>query len=289
LPPAVIEEIKRQTRALAGELNVKGLMNVQFAVQFAERGTMHPDRYTVYVLEVNPRASRTVPFVSKATGIPLARYAALVMAGKTLDELGLNKEVTPKHYSVKESVFPFNKFLGVDIILGPEMRSTGEVMGIDDSFPLAFAKSQIAAYSSLPQPGDGQVFISVAERDKPVVLPIARELAEMGYKLIATRGTAKMLRAAGITVEEVNKLQQGRPNLIDYMKNKQIALIINTPSGKGARTDEGKIRSAAVANGVTCITTLSAAHAAVEACRESHNRPWTVCALQDRFSKRHHE
>jgi carbamoyl-phosphate synthase large subunit len=291
LPPAVVEEIKRQTRALAGELNVKGLMNVQFAVQFAERGTMHQNRYTIYVLEVNPRASRTVPFVSKATGIPLARYAALVMVGKTLDELGLTEEVTPKYYSVKESVFPFNKFLGVDIILGPEMRSTGEVMGIDDSFPLAFAKSQIAANSSLPQPGDGQVFISVAERDKPAVLPIARELAEMGYKLLATRGTAKMLRAAGIAVEEVNKLQQGRPNLIDYMKNKQIALIINTPSGKGARTDEGKIRSAAVANGVTCITTLSAAHAAVEACRESRNRPWTVCALQDRFStkKSHHE
>ncbi len=289
LPPAVVEEIKRQTRALAGELNVKGLMNVQFAVQFAERGIMHQDRYTVYVLEVNPRASRTVPFVSKATGVPLARYASLVMVGKTLDELGLKEEVTPKHYSVKESVFPFNKFPGVDIILGPEMRSTGEVMGIDDSFPLAFAKSQMAASSSLPQPGDGQVFISVAERHKQEIIPIARALAEIGYKLLATRGTAKTLRAAGIEVEEVNKLQQGRPNLIDYMKNKQIALIINTPSGKGARTDEGKIRSTAVANGVTCITTLSAAQAAVEACRASLQRPWTVCALQDRFPKRCHE
>jgi carbamoyl-phosphate synthase large subunit len=205
------------------------------------------------------------------------------MVGKTLDELGLNEEVVPKHYSVKESVFPFNKFAGVDIILGPEMRSTGEVMGIDDSFPLAFAKSQMAANSALPEAKDGQVFISVAERDKREIVPIARGLAEMGYKLIATRGTAKMLRAAGIAVEEVNKLQQGRPNLIDYMKNKQIALIINTPSGKGARTDEGKIRSAAVANGVTCITTLAAAQAAVEACRASRQRPWTVCALQDRF------
>jgi carbamoyl-phosphate synthase large subunit len=290
LPPAVIEEIKRQARAMAQELNVRGLMNVQFAVSgirsqepsgATDSGLQNP---VVYVLEVNPRASRTVPFVSKATGIPLARYAALVMVGKTLDELGLFEEMVPKHYSVKESVFPFNKFLGVDIILGPEMRSTGEVMGIDDSFPLAFAKSQMAASSALPQATDGQVFISVAERDKHEVIPIARGLAEMGYKLIATRGTAKMLRAAGIAVEEVNKLQQGRPNLIDYMKNKQIALIINTPSGKGARTDEGKIRSAAVANGVTCITTLSAAHAAVEACRASRERPWTVCALQDRFS-----
>ncbi|MHB1425507.1 MAG: carbamoyl-phosphate synthase large subunit [Gemmataceae bacterium] len=275
LSPAVINEIKRQTRALAGELNVHGLMNVQLAIQ----GT------TIYVLEVNPRASRTVPFVSKAGGIPLARYAALIMVGKTLDELGLFEEKTPQHYSVKESVFPFNKFLGVDIILGPEMRSTGEVMGIDDSFPLAFAKSQMAANSALPQPGDGQVFISVAERDKSEVVPIARALAEMGYKLLATRGTAKVLRAAGIAVEEVSKLQQGRPNLIDYMKNKQVALILNTPSGKGARTDEGKIRSSAVANGVTCITTLSAAHAAVEACRASRQRPWTVCALQDRFPK----
>jgi carbamoyl-phosphate synthase large subunit len=273
LPPAVVEEIKEQTRALARELNVRGLMNVQLAVQGS----------TIYVLEVNPRASRTVPFVSKAVGIPLARYASLVMVGKTLEEMGLTQEMTPKHYSVKESVFPFNKFLGVDIILGPEMRSTGEVMGIDDSFPLAFAKSQMAANSALPQPGDGQVFISVAERDKQDVIPIARALAEMGYRLLATRGTAKVLRTAGIAVEEVSKLQQGRPNLLDCMKNKEIALILNTPSGKGARTDEGKIRSAAVASGVTCITTLSAAQAAVEACRASRQRPWTVCALQDRF------
>ena len=275
LPVDVIEEIKRLTRAMALELSVKGLMNVQFAVQ----------GNTVYVLEVNPRASRTAPFVSKATGISLARLASLVMVGKSLDDLGLFEEVTPKHYSVKESVFPFNKFTGVDIILGPEMRSTGEVMGIDDSFPLAFAKSQMAANSALPQPGDGQVFVSVAERHKQEVIPIARALVEMGYKLLATRGTAKALRAAGIVVEELNKLQQGRPNLIDYMKNKQISLILNTPSGKGSRTDEGKIRSAAVANGVTCITTLSAAHAAVEACRASRQRPWTVCALQDRFLK----
>ncbi len=295
LPPAVIEEIKRQARELARELQVKGLMNIQFAVSriadcglriadSSEQSAIRNPQSAIYVLEVNPRASRTVPFVSKATGVSLAQAASLLMVGKTLDELGLFEEVVPKHYSVKESVFPFNKFAGVDIILGPEMRSTGEVMGIDDSFPLAFAKSQMAANSALPEAKDGQVFISVAERDKQEVIPIARGLAEMGYKLIATRGTAKTLRAAGIAVEEVNKLQQGRPNLIDYMKNKQIALIINTPSGKGARTDEGMIRSAAVANGVTCITTLSAAHAAVEACRASRERPWTVSALQDRFN-----
>jgi carbamoyl-phosphate synthase large subunit len=272
LPPEVVAEIKRQSRELARELKVKGLMNVQFAV--TRDGT-------VYVLEVNPRASRTVPFVSKATGISLAGNAALVMVGRTLDELGLFEEVTPTHYSVKESVFPFNKFPGVDIILGPEMRSTGEVMGIDDSFPMAFAKSQLAANSPLPR--EGTVFVSVADRDKQEIIPIARALADMGYQLISTRGTAKALRAAGIVVQEVPKLQEGRPNLIDLMKNHQVALVINTPSGRGMRTDEGKIRAAAVANGVTCITTLAAAHAAVDACRVVREYELTVRALQERF------
>jgi carbamoyl-phosphate synthase large subunit len=244
---------------------------------------MTADAHTIiYVLEVNPRASRTVPFVSKATGISLARFAALVMVGHTLEELNLREEVVPKHYSVKESVFPFNKFQGVDIILGPEMRSTGEVMGIDTTFPMAFAKSQLAASSALPS--SGKIFISVAERDKAEMVPIARALVEIGYKLIATRGTSRALRQANIPVEEVPKLQEGRPNLIDYMKNKQIALVINTPSGKGARTDEGRIRASAVANGVTCITTLAAAHAAVEACRALRQHELTVTALQDRFT-----
>jgi carbamoyl-phosphate synthase large subunit len=272
LPAAVVEEIKRQTRELARELRVCGLMNVQFAVKDAD----------IFILEVNPRASRTVPFVAKATGVPLARYASLVMAGKTLDELGLTEEVTPTHYSVKESVFPFAKFPGVDIILGPEMRSTGEVMGIDDSFPVAFAKSQLAANSALP--ASGQVFVSVADRDKAEVVPVARELEALGYALIATRGTASALRTAGVAVREVPKLQEGRPNLIDYIQNDQIALVINTPSGKGARTDEGKIRAAAVAHGVTCITTLAAAQAAVEACRALRQRELTVRALQERFT-----
>jgi carbamoyl-phosphate synthase large subunit len=279
LPAGVVAEIKRQARELARELNVRGLMNVQFAV--SRDGT-------VYVLEVNPRASRTVPFVSKATGLPLARYAALVMVGRSLDELpdprtgrpGL-QEVVPDHFSVKESVFPFNKFPGVDIILGPEMRSTGEVMGIDHTFPVAFAKSQLAANAALPKAG--KVFISVADRDKAEIVAVARALVGMGYQVLSTRGTAGALRAAGIAVQEVPKLQEGRPNLIDLMKNDEIALVINTPSGKGARTDEGKIRAGAVANGVTCITTLAAAQAAVEACRALREHEVTVAALQDWF------
>jgi len=181
-------------------------------------------------------------------------------------------------------VFPFNKFPGVDIVLGPEMRSTGEVMGIDDSFPMAFAKSQLAASSPLPAP-NSRIFISVATRDKQDVIPIARSLVELGYRLLSTQGTTQVLRAAGISVDLVAKLSEGRPNLLDYMKNGEISLVINTPSGRGARTDEGKIRAAAVAHGVTCITTLAAAQAAVEACRALRERAPTVSALQDRFPR----
>jgi carbamoyl-phosphate synthase large subunit len=262
-------------------------MNVQFAVvglkprdeRSESRGCSAP---IVYVLEVNPRASRTVPFVAKASNVPLARLAALVMAGKTLDELGVHAEVVPRHFSVKESVFPFNKFPGVDIILGPEMRSTGEVMGIAETFPMAFAKSQMAASSPLPM--EGAVFISVADRDKPDAIPVARALADMGYRLLSTRGTARVLREAGIPVDEIPKLQEGRPNLVDLMKNGQVALVINTPSGKGSRTDEGKIRSAAVMHRVTSITTLAAALAAVEACRALRLGELTVKPLQDWFA-----
>jgi carbamoyl-phosphate synthase large subunit len=284
LPVAVVEEIKRQTRAMAHRLEVKGLMNVQFAVTgIALHGSRPAGEATVYVLEVNPRASRTVPFVAKATNVPLARYAALIMVGKTLDELGVTEEVVPRHFSVKESVFPFNKFPGVDIILGPEMRSTGEVMGIDDSFPMAFAKSQMAASGALPL--SGTIFLSVADRDKPDVVPIAQHLAQMGYRLISTGGTARALRAANIAVEVIPKIQEGRPNLIDLMKNGQVALVINTPSGKGARTDEGKIRAAAVQHGVTCITTLAAAQAAVEACAALRQREVSVKPLQEWFAE----
>jgi carbamoyl-phosphate synthase large subunit len=278
LPAAVIDEIKRQTRAMALELNVKGLMNVQFAV-----GGLRGSNPIVYVLEVNPRASRTVPFVSKATGLSLAKAASLIMVGKTLDELGLHDEPKPRHFSVKESVFPFSKFPGVDIILGPEMRSTGEVMGIDETFAMAFAKSQLAASSGLPV--QGTIYLSVANRDKNEIVPIARALAEMGYNLLSTRGTARVLREQGIAVEEVKKIQEGRPNLVDYMKNGQVVLALNTPSGKGARTDEGRIRAAAVAHRVPCITTLAAAQAAVEACRALRERELTVSALQDRFPR----
>ena len=277
LPVQVIEEIKLQARKLATALKVKGLMNIQFAVPTPRQGL--PSE--VYILEANPRASRTIPFVSKATGVQLARLAALVMVGKTLDELGVADEVIPKHYSIKESVFPFNKFPGVDIILGPEMKSTGEVMGIDDSLPMAFAKAQMAASS--PLPSSGTIFVSVADGDKDGLIPIARSFEELGFRLIATRGTARNLQSHGIHVDDVPKIAEGRPNLIDLMKNSQIAMIINTPSGRGSSPDEGKIRAAAVANRVTCITTLSAAQAAVEACRALKEREMVVVALQERF------
>ena len=285
LPADVIDTIKSQARALATALNVKGLMNIQFAVS-----GLHPDRTAatktpeVYILEANPRASRTIPFVSKATGVQLARLAALVMVGKTLDELGVADEVIPTHYSVKESVFPFSKFAGVDIILGPEMKSTGEVMGIDDSLPMAFAKAQMGASAFLP--AEGLVFISVAGRAMKAAVPIVKSFIEMGYKLIATRGTAKFMAEKGIEIEVVPKIAEGRPNLLDKMKNGEVHLIINTPSGRGSSTDEAKIRAAAVANRVTCITTLSAAVAAVDACKAIRERELVVVALQDRFPAR---
>jgi carbamoyl-phosphate synthase large subunit len=276
LPAAVINEIKRQSIALTEALSVRGLMNIQFAVAGAQ--SPNPD---IYVLEANPRASRTVPFVSKACGVPLARHAALVMAGRTLDDLGVKGETVPTHFSVKESVFPFNRFPGVDIILGPEMRSTGEVMGIDDTFPMAFAKAEMAANSPLPEAGT--VFVSVADKDKAEIVPIARQFAELGYDLLATRGTARVLREAGVPVTEIPKIQEGRPNLIDRMKNGEVAMILNTPTGRGRRTDESRIRAAAVAHRVTCITTLSAAEAAAKACRALRQQKLKVLSLQERF------
>ena len=235
----------------------------------------------VYVLEVNPRASRTVPFVAKATGIPVANIAAKVMSGKKLAELGILEEPKPALYSIKESVFPFRKFVGVDIVLGPEMRSTGEVMGIANDFPIAFAKSQLAAGVMLPQ--SGRVFISVSSRHKDRVLNIAGDLDEMGYTLLATSGTARRLEEAGISVQKVKKIIEGHPNLIDHMKNEGIDLILNTPSGKGARTDEGTIRATAVQHGIPCITTIQAAEAAVAALKALRSQEMEVQALQDRF------
>jgi len=269
LAPEVVARLKEQTYALARALSVRGLMNIQFAVKGGE----------IYVLEVNPRASRTVPFVSKATGLNLARAAARVMVGRSLAEQGITAEVEPGYVSVKESVFPFAKFAGVDIVLGPEMRSTGEVMGIARDFATAFAKSQMGASSKMPL--EGTVFVSVAPRDRQAVVPVASKLAAMGYTLMSTAGTAAALAAGGIAVTPVRKIQEGRPNLLDHLANGAIALIVNTPSGKGARTDEGRIRAAAVGHGIPCITTINGAKAAVAALEKLRQGPPEVYALQD--------
>jgi carbamoyl-phosphate synthase large subunit len=271
----VVTEIKEATRAMARDLKVNGLMNVQFAVK-REDG-----RPNVYILEVNPRASRTVPFVSKAIGIPLAKLATKVMMGLSLADQGLTSDPIPAHVSVKEAVFPFVKFAGIDTILGPEMKSTGEVMGISERFSIAFAKSQIAAGTVLPR--SGRVFLSVAERAKQHIVGLARRLERLGYDLIATRGTAQVLEAAGIKVQRVKKIQEGHPNLIDYMRDGQLQIVLNTPSGKGARTDEGRIRAAAVSMGIPCITTLQAADAAVKAMEALREEEMAVQTIQDRF------
>ena len=257
LPESTIAEIRQATYSLAKALNVRGLMNIQFAVKEVD------GQQQVYVLEVNPRASRTSPFVAKATGVPLPKIAAKIMAGVTLREQGVTKEAWPAYTSVKESVFPFVKFAGVDIILGPEMRSTGEVMGIDRRFEIAFAKSQVAAGNALPT--KGTVFISLAKTDKGAFIESAKTLQRLGFRLRGTSGTARILRDAGIAIESIRKLQEGRPNLLDFLANGEIQVIFNTPCGKGARTDEGKIRSSAVAHGVPCVTTLAGCIAAVQA------------------------
>jgi carbamoyl-phosphate synthase large subunit len=269
LSAETIARLKEQTHALAEALQVRGLMNIQFAVKDGD----------IYVLEVNPRASRTVPFVSKATGLNLAQVAARIMVGRTLDDQGIAADPVPSYVSVKEAVFPFAKFPGVDIVLGPEMRSTGEVMGIAMDFPAAFAKSQIAAHSKLPS--SGRVFISVAARDKKAVVPIAQRLAAMGFDLTSTSGTAAVLAEHGIAVSTVRKIREGRPNLLDSLANGEIALIVNTPSGKGARTDEGRIRASAVSHGVPCITTIAGARAAVAAMERLRQGTLPVYALQD--------
>ena len=276
LSQEVLSEIRQATDAMARRLKVVGLMNVQFAIK-EEDG-----KSVVYVLEVNPRASRTVPFVAKATGTAVANIATKVMVGKKLKELGITSEPIPRSVSVKESVFPFRKFAGVDIVLGPEMRSTGEVMGISDEFPIAFNKSQIAAGVVLPS--SGNVFMSIAARHRDGITDMAQQLHDMGYKLLATSGTAQVLERANIPVSKVKKLAEGNPNLIDYLKNDDVSLIINTPSGKGARTDEGRIRAAAVQSGVPCITTVAAARMAVEAMLVMRTTPMTVMSLQERFA-----
>ena len=246
----VIQTIRKYTHAMARELKVIGLMNVQYAV----KGD------TVYVLEVNPRASRTVPFVSKAIGVPLAKLAAKVMAGKTLKELGFTEEIWTKYWAVKESVFPFNRFHGQDILLSPEMRSTGEVMGLDADLGIAYAKSQMAANSPLPLAG--RVFISVSDAHKSHAVEVAKDFTALGFELVATGGTASVLEKAGLKVQRIHKLQEGRPNAIDLLKNKEIQLVINTPSGATPRADEVKIRTTAVYTGTPIMTTMSGAKAA---------------------------
>jgi len=263
------EEISTAAKDLAIELKVLGLMNIQFAVKGEE----------LYVIEVNPRASRTVPFVSKAIGIPLAKLAAKVMAGEKLVDLGFTAPIIPEHYSVKEAVFPFAKFPGIDISLGPEMKSTGEVMGIDADFGMAFAKSQMAASAALPM--EGNVFISVKDKDKETAVELAREFSEMGFTIFSTSGTAVRLKDEGVPVNRLNKLAEGRPNILDMIKNGEISLIINTPSGRVPRRDEVRIRSGALASRVPTITTMRGARASVRAIRSMRNAELSVKSIQE--------
>jgi carbamoyl-phosphate synthase large subunit len=270
LTPAMQDRIRDAAKKLAKALGVRGLMNMQLAVKGDD----------LYVIEVNPRASRTAPFVSKAIGVPLPKLAAKIMAGMTLKELGFTEEVIPKHHSVKEAVFPFSKFAGVDIILGPEMKSTGEVMGIDYDLGMAFAKSQMAAGGTLPTKGN--VFISVKETDRPNVVRIAKGYADLGFTLYATSGTGGVIKEAGIAVNILPKLASGqRPNVIDLMKNKDMALVINTPSGKNPREDEIKIRTASMQNRIPIMTTLRGADAALRAIKSLQGTEVQVCALQE--------
>jgi carbamoyl-phosphate synthase large subunit len=267
----ITAQIMKGAKDLARELEVIGLMNIQFAVKDEE----------LYVIEVNPRASRTVPFVSKSIGVQLAKLAAQVMVGKTLKELGFTEEVLPKHYCVKEAVFPWPKFPGIDIVLGPEMKSTGEVMGIDDDLGMAYAKAQISAFNPLPT--EGNVFFSVNDRDKPESIAIAKELIDLGFTIYSTGGTYKLFKSEEIPVERLYKLaEQKRPNVMDMMKNRKIDFVINTPSGHEARADEITIRSGAVANKISHCTNLSAAIASVRAIRSLKEQELTVTPLQDR-------
>ncbi len=272
-----LEIIRDYTAKLARALNVVGLMNVQFAVpSHPEKG----ERRKVYVLEVNPRASRTVPYVSKATGVPLAKLAALVMAGAKLSDFDLPKRRRMEDfYAVKSPVFPFNLFRGVDTILGPEMKSTGEVMGVGVSFGQSFAKAQLAAGQKIPT--EGTAFLSVADQDKPDLVPIARQLAAEGFSLVATGGTADFLREKGLSVETVYKVNEGRPNVVDLIKTGKIQLILNTPLGRKSFYDERAIRRAAIRHQIPCITTIEGATAAVSGVEALQQHSIEVRSLQD--------
>src|SRR2546427_677338 len=272
LSPAILDEIRRQAVALALELRVVGLMNVQFAVRDG----------IVYVLEVNPRASRTVPFVSKAIGVPLAKLAMQVMMGRTLEQIGFTAERTPKHLSVKEAVFPFTKFPNIDVLLGPEMKSTGEVMGIADDFGAAFLKSQHGAGSFLPM--QGRVFISVKDKDKAATVPLARRFLELGFTIEATRGTAAYLAERGLMVDTVNKVKEGRPHCVDHIKNGEIQLVINTVGDKVSQADSASIRRTALVQNVPYQTTMAGARATLMAIEAGLKRKLTVKPLQEYYA-----
>lgn len=277
LPPkslgrTIQREIRRQTETLALALNVRGLMNVQYAVKKDE----------VYILEVNPRASRTVPFVSKATGIPLAKLAARVMVGKKLSDLGLTSEILPRHISVKESVFPFNKFPGVDTLLGPEMKSTGEVMGMDTSFGRAFAKAQMGSGMRLPQ--EGKVFFSVPDKHKEKAAAIAQRLCGIGFQILATRGTAACFQSRNIPVQMVNKIQQGSPHIADAIRCGEVAMVINTPTDTYSQADSYNLRRHALDYLVPYFTTIAGAEAAVEGIELVGQSELGIRALQEYLS-----
>jgi carbamoyl-phosphate synthase large subunit len=271
LSKAMLEQVRTATIALAKALNVVGLMNVQFAIKDSD----------LYVLEVNPRASRTVPFVSKAIGQPLAKLAAKCMAGKKLAEIGFTRELTPRHWCVKEAVFPFNRFPGATINLGPEMRSTGEVMGLDDDLGIAFAKTQMAAKPSLPL--QGNVFLSVKNADKQRAVDLGRQLVSLGFVLFSTSGTAKVLAENGVPVTRIPRLEEGRPNVIDMIKNGRMQLIINTPSGKRTVNDSKEIRQTTLLYGVPYTTTVSGAAAMAQAILEERGQGLGVTCLQDYY------
>jgi carbamoyl-phosphate synthase large subunit len=279
LPPHALGEemlaqIREQTTAIAQALGVIGLLNVQFAIH-GEEG--------LHVIEANPRASRTVPFVSKAIGLPLAKLACRILLGERLEELDLPEQTTNGHVCVKEAVMPFDRFAGADALLGPEMRSTGEVMGIARDFPTAFAKAQAAAGAKLPSAGT--VFITVADSDKPAATGIATQLHDLGFQIVATRGTAGALQRMGIPVQAINKIAEGSPHVVDWIERGDVNLVINTPTGPGARSDGYEIRSAAVARRIPCITTISGGMAAARAiAAAAHGEP-EVVSLQEIYAE----
>jgi carbamoyl-phosphate synthase large subunit len=274
LERVVVDDVRRQVIELAKELGVIGLMNVQFAVK----------GHDVFILEVNPRASRTVPFVSKVIGVPLAKLAARIMVGEKLGDLGFTNEIIPPHMAVKEAVFPFAKFPGVDTLLGPEMKSTGEVMGIDASFGFAFAKAQLGAGTVLP--ATGTVFVSVQDADKPALVPIAERLVRCGLTLVGTQGTVAYLRERNVPIAAINKVQDGSPHAVDAIRAGGIQLVINTPKGSGAHQDSFPLRRSALECRVPYFTTIAGAAAAAAGIEYLQRHPLAVRSLQEYHAQR---